>query len=171
MGYFTLSTAVSVPRQENDEFGRIDELSGHTGCHPGPSSRSLTQGRINYTGVDRESKHKCGLTARFPGWKLRRRWNNFRGATSRTSQLQRWMWTSPSPPPAEWGLFPEKSKTKFKFQYPLNLWRGLLNFFFSRSGMIIKFAVCGETKGFADNQILRMLAWSTPVLPPCLRAD
>lgn len=101
------------------------------------SSRPLTQGRINYTGVDRESKHKCGLTARFPGWKLRRRWNNFRGATSKKSQLQRWMWTSPSPsppsppPPAEWGLFPEKSKTKFKFQYPLNLWRGLLNFFLS----------------------------------------
>lgn len=34
-------------------------------------------------GTDRESKHKHRLTGRFPGWNLRRRWNNLRGATSR----------------------------------------------------------------------------------------
>lgn len=40
IGYLTLSTAVSLPGKGMMNLVIIDELSGHTGCHPGPSLRT-----------------------------------------------------------------------------------------------------------------------------------
>lgn len=163
IGCLTLSTAVSLPRQQNDEFGHYWWAEWTRGL----SSRSLTQSRKNYTALTGSQNINAGWRIDLQGKNLRCLWNNPKATTSWKPAATVDVNFFNPPPPApllQAGVVPQETNLNSNILSICGLVK-----FIQFCGNDNQVSVCGETKGFTDNQTL--LAWSTPVLPPSLRGD
>lgn len=111
MALLTLSTSATLPRQGMMNSVVIDKLNGQRHVI---SVHHAGQNRLHaLTGIP---EHKHGLMVWFPGWRLRRRWNNLRVTTSTETSCSR-SHKCLLPLAFLVFLFP-KSQTKIKFKSP-----------------------------------------------------